>query len=158
MKAIKKVYGPYYHSEGRSQVVVLYEDGTRKNKLLSRFRKELELGEDLPTGYTVDHKDRVKTNDEVSNLKVIPKGEHSSEDAIRVEKKEIVCVLCGRTAEKKPNHLDGNAKQGKAGPFCGKRCAGRYGAMVQHGNMDRLQAQPRCKKESRTYFQKQKPE
>jgi hypothetical protein len=46
--------------------------------------------------------------------------------------------LCGKKAIKDPNDLKHNKLMGKAGPFCGRSCAGLYGAYVQNGYMDKI--------------------
>ena len=49
---------------------------------------------------------------------------------------------CGVKTFKEPHDLRGNSKQGKAGPFCGKSCAGKYGTEIQNKRMKKLTAQP----------------
>lgn len=40
------------------------------------------------------------------------------------------------------------------GPFCGKPCAGRYGAEVQHGKRDKLPPQKEVGDREYYYFEK----
>jgi len=41
---------------------------------------------------------------------------------------------------------------GKAGPFCGKSCSGKYGELVQNGKIEPLESQPEVPLEKREYF------
>lgn len=51
---------------------------------------------------------------------------------------EIECALCGKKVKKKGNVVQHNKKMGKAGPFCGRSCAGIYSRYVQLGLMEKL--------------------
>jgi hypothetical protein len=117
---------------------------------------EQHLGRKLEPGETVDHIDRDFTNDDISNLRVVPLSVHASDDTPRVKKVKITCVLCGKEAYKQAANLDHNSKRGKAGPFCGKSCAGKYGAAVGHGKMEPLPVQPRVPVEDREYYMVEK--
>lgn len=144
IKDIEKVYGPYLIEQlestnyGRKQVIVHYKDGSRRTFLLSRHLMEQHLGRRLLPDETVDHKDRDKTNDDISNLQILSRSEHTKKDIKRIKKVEITCIFCGNKAQKNARDLDRGAKLGKAGPFCSKKCVGRYGAEVQNGRMQKL--------------------
>lgn len=132
---LDKVYGPYIRPDGRKFMSIL-RGGKRNHKtstLYSRWLMEQHLGRILDDNLeTVDHIDRDYTNDSLDNLRVISRAQHAKEDNRRVKDIKIVCIWCGIEAFKSPNDLRGNAKQRKAGPFCGKSCAGKYGAEVQN--------------------------
>lgn len=120
-------------------------DGKKTCISWPKWLMEQHLGRLLTDEETVDHVDRDFTNDDLSNLRVIPRGQHVKEDARRVKPITIVCVWCGKSAEKSGRDLDGNARKGKAGPFCGRSCAGQYGKYVQGGGkpLDRTPAPTR---------------
>ena len=83
-------------------------------------------------GLTVDHLDRDKTNDDLSNLVVRPRSEHIKLDATRVKVSPVLCPICGTEfipskAQRSKYHSE------RAGPFCSRSCAGKYGKSVQMG-------------------------
>ena len=153
---MKKVYGPYTRKDGRKHVLV-YESGQRQTISYPKWLMENYLGRKLAQNETVDHIDRDKTNDRFENLRVITRSKHASDDNRRVKLVEITCIGCGNKALKRPNYLRSNSKQGKAGPFCSKSCAGRYGTEIQNNRRQRLPAQPTVISEY-YYLEKHLPE
>ena len=149
MKQIKKVYGPYLSKkDNRKRISILYEDGTRGVKTYAKHLMEQHLGRELdPETETVDHIDRDKTNDVLENLRIIDRSTHSKEDNKYAKLVEQTCILCGKIHYKTPKVVRHSSKQGKAGPFCGKSCAGKYGAMVQNGHTAKRSAQQSIKSE-----------
>lgn len=139
-KTIKKVHGPYTsEKDGRQRVVIVFEDLSKKTVSYPKYLLEQELGRELdPDLETVDHIDTNFLNNERSNLRIIPRSKHCKEDAIHVELVEIECALCGMKAKKKGKDLLNNKKQGKAGPFCGRSCAGKYNSYVQYGYLEKF--------------------
>lgn len=125
-----KVYGPYLRKDGRKHVIVVNDDRTRRTVSYPKWLKEQELGVVLDRDSTVDHRDRDFTNDQLENLRVLPRGEHSSEDARRVESHVFICSWCGEEGRQSATAVDHNRKRGSAGPFCSRRCAGKYGSAI----------------------------
>lgn len=127
-----KIYGPYTRKDGRQHVI---EYKKHKGKTVRRtisypkYLLERELGT-IPSDLTVDHLDRNFNNNSLSNLKLIPRAEHSKLDAIRVYYGTANCVWC----ERKFALTKGQSNNGsKAGPFCSRSCSGKYGAYIQNG-------------------------
>ena len=151
-----KVYGPYTRKDGRQHVVLV--EGKKKTSMsYPKFLMEKHLGRKLEESETVDHKDRDITNNDLSNLQVLTRKAHIEEDVTRVRRVEGVCVWCGNLVKKRrPNQLHRNAQLGKAGPFCSRACSGKYGAAVQHGKIQRFEAQPEMPIEERIYYKNQK--
>ena len=136
MKEINRVYGPYERKSGRKFVILIYEDGSRTTRQYARHLMELKLGRELTDEEEVDHIDRDHTNDEIFNLRVVSKEEHKKDDQKRRIPVEWECPLCDEKfvlGAKAENDAFQKRKQGKAGPFCSKQCAGRYGAEVRFG-------------------------
>lgn len=113
---------------------------------------EMKLGRLLNlSSETVDHINRDKTDDRIENLRIIDSSSHARDDKLRVEKYEITCAWCGERALKEARNLSSNSRQGKAGPFCNRSCAGKYGKSVQMG-LEKLPAQSEVEISKRSYY------
>ena len=97
---------------------------------------EQHLGRYLLPEETVDHIDGNFTNHDFNNMRVIERSKHIVEDVIRKKSTKFVCPMCSKQFSISGNKLHDaiqNRKRGKAGPFCGRKCAGKYGKSVQLG-------------------------
>ena len=123
-----EVYGPYLRKDGR-QHVVLYSSSlnSRKTVSLPKVLVEINTGERLKPGETVDHIDRDFTNDSLDNLLVRSRHEHTSLDVKRVEYEPIACVRCGTMFTPTSKH-----GRRESGPFCSRKCTGEHGADIQN--------------------------
>jgi hypothetical protein len=128
-----KINGPYIHSTGKlkGRAYVSIVDGGKKTTMLySRFLMEQKLGRKLEYDETVDHIDNDFTNDSLSNLQLLSRIENSAKRHVDtnnvIEMSTYECPMCGSEFEKDVRHVKHNRKQGKAGPFCSKSCAGKY--------------------------------
>jgi hypothetical protein len=122
-------------------VIIVYPDKSRKTVSYPKYLVECELGRYLEDDETVDHIDGDFTNNDFANLQVLSRKEHVSLDVKRLKTQRFECPLCSDSFELKGSKLynaAGNRKQGKAGPFCSRTCAGKYGAEVQNERMKRL--------------------
>jgi endogenous inhibitor of DNA gyrase (YacG/DUF329 family) len=132
-----QIRGPYTHTtgrlKGRRYVTIVNDDRSKTSKLYSRYLMEEHLGRTLGRDETVDHINRDKTDDRIENLRILSRAQHSSEDHVRVQMVKFTCSWCGGPGEQKARNLQHAARQGKAGPFCGKSCAGKYSKAVQMG-------------------------
>lgn len=154
MRKIKKVHGPYTRKDRRKHVVIVFEDNSKRTVSYPKFLMEQHIGRELdPVKETIDHIDGDFTNDDLDNLRIIDRSTHAKEDAKYAKLITITCVWCGKKAKKKGNKLRHNSKQGKAGPFCGKSCAGKYGKAVQLGQIEKKPVQPSPESE---YYYKDK--
>jgi hypothetical protein len=138
------VTGPYLRKSDGRKYMCVRAPGERHGSTMS-YPKWLAmhiLGRLLDDDETVDHIDRDKSNDDPSNLRVVSKRKHVMEDAQRAESVTISCILCGKQAQKKARHLRHNSKLGRAGPFCGRSCAGTYSRGLQAGTTPRADVQP----------------
>ena len=153
---VKTVYGPYTRKDLRQHVSILFEDGSRRTVSYPKLLMELHIKRRLSDNETVDHIDRNFHNNRIDNLQILDRATHSSKDAIKVSKIEIICSWCGDKALKKARYLHHNAKLGKAGPFCSRKCAGRYSAELQNNRIVNLPAQSQMPVSSRDYFLEEK--
>jgi hypothetical protein len=103
---------------------------------------ECHLGRKLdPDKETVDHLDSNFDNNDLSNLRLVPRNEHSSNDTRRVKPKEFTCAWCDKNFERSPRLIRDKAKKNKAGPFCSRPCAGKYSRMLQLKLIDKFDSQ-----------------
>ena len=149
-----KIYGPYKRKDGRKHIII-QNDNKKTTVSYPKWLMEQHLKRSLEPDETVDHVNRDFTDDRLENLTVKKRSVHTSDDSLRVQLVEIVCVWCIKKSFKKPGVLHHNSKQGKAGPFCGRSCAGKYGKSVQMGESV-LPTQRDCPIEKRKYFYKEK--
>ena len=132
------VYGPYTRKDGRKHLILskstLPRSDKTKNKTISypKALKEIQLNKVLLLNETVDHDDRDFTNDNLSNLIIRERSMHSSLDAKRVIKLPVNCIMCN-TAFIPSRHQREARSINKAGPFCSKKCSGKYGKSIQNG-------------------------
>lgn len=138
-RTIKKIYGPYKRDDNRQHVVIHYGNDEKETKSYPKLIVELDLGRKLDSDETVHHKDHNKLNQNLDNLEVIDKKNHTSKHASEQTEEivEIKCILCNTKTEKPARQIRNNKNQEKTGPFCSKSCAGLYGTMVQN-NVDNL--------------------
>lgn len=144
-----KVYGPYTRKDGRKHVCVI-TNNKRRTVSYPKWLVEQKLGRILSKDETVDHIDRNKSNDNLINLQILLKPEHSSLDAKRCIKENLKCLWCSKLFTRSPVQIRNNARKNKSGPFCGKACAGRYSRAYQ---LNRIEKYPIPEiKESRFYY------
>lgn len=126
-----KIYGPYTRKDGR-QHIILYEDGYRQTMSYPRYLMETCLGRKLEPWEDVHHKDNDFTNNDINNLEVKEFRQHIREHtSIGRMFATYDCPMCGKEFEREENKVKHNRKQGKAGPFCSRRCSGIYSVKQQ---------------------------
>lgn len=137
-----KVFGPYTRKDGRQHVILQdVPGGYLETVSYPKYLVEQRLGRKLdPDKETIDHIDGNWMNNDPTNLRIIPRVQHASEDVIRVKRIELPCVGCGIKVVRTPSDVRARAKRGKAGPFCSRSCAGKYGTTIQNGG-EKLSAQ-----------------
>lgn len=122
-----KVYGPYKRKDGR-QHVIHYDEltGKRRTQSYPRYLMEQHLGRELECWEVVDHIDNDPTNDCIENYQLLTHGDNVRKDKPPLEMMTFICPNCkdefqGYARQYRANQL----KQGKAGPYCSRHCAGR---------------------------------
>jgi hypothetical protein len=133
-----KIYGPYIgKKDGRLRIVIHFPSGKKATMSYPKFLMEQHLNRHLTDDETVDHIDCNVQNNELSNLRILNRDEHARIDAIRLNKQDFRCPMCNRDFSLDGKRLHDtilNRKKNKAGPFCSRKCAGKYGKNIQNGS------------------------
>lgn len=137
-----KIFGPYARKEdGRSIVIVIDRNGKRRTVSYPKWIMECQIGRQLGPDETIDHWDSNFKNNDLSNLRIMPRDEHSAEDTRRVKSVKFNCAWCDKEFERSPRLIRDKAKKNKAGPFCSRGCAGKYSRMLQLKLIKRFDSQ-----------------
>ena len=137
-----KIFGPYKRKDGRQIVIVVERNGKRRTVSYPKWILELQMGRKLdPNLETVDHIDSNIDNNNLENLRIVPRSEHSADDTRRVRKVKFECAWCDKEFERSPRLIRDKAKKGKAGPFCSRNCAGKYSRQLQLKLIDKMDSQ-----------------
>ncbi len=121
-----KVWGPYIRNSDGRAIVMVEQDGCKRVKLYARYELEERLGRYLASGETVDHIDGNPLNDSLSNLQVLSLAANVRKSAVPAEVCERECPVCKvRFTHRLRDYRHNQIKQGKAGPYCSKSCAGK---------------------------------
>lgn len=138
------IYGPYVtKNNNRKIVIVIDRNGMRRTISYPKWLMECQIGRPLDRDLeTVDHWDSNIDNNDLHNLRIVPREEHSSDDTRRVKLVKFKCVWCNKEFERSPRLIRDKARKNKAGPFCSRPCAGKYSRMLQLKLIDKLGPQP----------------
>jgi len=131
---VKEEYrSPWFDLEGYWACTVRYEDGSKRTILQHREVMEVVVGRPLLESELVHHKDHDRKHNDPSNLEIKDKPTHARDHANEHpgEMFSLTCSQCGRAFERRANQERHYRKQGKAGPFCGKSCAGKWSRRKQ---------------------------
>jgi hypothetical protein len=137
-----KIFGPYSRRDKRKIVIVIDRNGVRRTVSYPKWLLEIQLGRKLdPDLETVDHWDSDVTNNDLSNLRIVPRSQHSSEDTRRVKLVKLKCDWCGNEFERSPRIIRDKARSKTRGAFCSRSCAGKYARMLQLKLIDKFDVQ-----------------
>lgn len=137
-----KVHGPYKRKDGRQIVIVVEHNNKRRTVSYPKWLMELQVGRKLdPNMETVDHIDSNFDNNDLDNLRIVPRDQHSADDTRRVKLVKFTCVWCDKEFERSPRLIRDKAKKKKAGPFCSRACAGKYSRMLQMKLIKKMDSQ-----------------
>jgi hypothetical protein len=137
-----KVWGPYTRKDNRKIVIVVDRKGKRRTVSYPKWIMEMHLGRKLhPDKETVDHWDSNFDNNDISNLRLVPRKQHSANDTRRVRMVKFKCAWCDKDFERSPRLIRDKAKKNKSGPFCSRSCAGKYSRRIQLKLIDKFDPQ-----------------
>jgi hypothetical protein len=120
------VFGPYIRSDGRTHVIH-YDPitQTRRTQSYPRYLMEQHLGRTLKEWEQVDHINNDHTDDRIENFQLLTKGDNNRKSAKAPKLYWFICPVCGEEGVIYYRNYKGNQlSQGKAGPYCSRRCAG----------------------------------
>lgn len=138
----EKIFGPYTNkANSRKLVVVVDHNGQRHTISYPKYLIEMSLGRKLQPNETVDHIDSNKDNNDLDNLRVLDRAEHSRLDTRRVKPVKLHCAWCDKEFERSPRIIRDKAKKGCAKGFCSRSCAGKYSRMLQLKLIDKFDRQ-----------------
>ena len=121
---------PHISKEGYKYICVKV-DGKSRYYLEHRWLMEQHIGRRLGTDEVVHHLNENKLDNRIENLEILSREEHTRMHAKTAELYKCVCPLCDKEFEREGRDVRGNIKKGKAGPFCSRECAGKYGQSKQ---------------------------
>ena len=138
---IIKIYGPYLGKDGRYRIVLKKNNGTKQTISYPKYLMEVFLGRYLEANETVDHIDGNPLNNKLSNLRVLDRKEHCTNDCIRNNNIIVTCTYCGKTFEIKGSKLHNRNRldRHQSGYFCSRSCSGKYGRKIQLGLREHIQ-------------------
>ncbi len=83
--------------DGRTRLVIKYDDGHMTTKSYPRVLMEEKLGRPLKQNEDVHHKDGNKLNNDINNLEVVMHGEHQRmHNPSRYKEETRICQVCGK--------------------------------------------------------------
>jgi HNH endonuclease len=137
-----KIWGPYKKENGRQIVIVVDHNGKKRTVSYPKWIMECQLGRQLdPDKETVDHYDSNFDNNNLDNLRIVERSQHSGDDTRRVKLVKFHCAWCDKEFERSPRLIRDKAKKNKAGPFCSRGCAGKYSRKLQLKLIDKFDSQ-----------------
>lgn len=131
-----KIYGPYNSLKDGRQRIVAISGKTRKTISYPKYLIEKFLNRYLSDEETVHHIDGNFLNNDLTNLVVLDRKEHSRLDSFKRAGLNATCSFCGKEFSIDGNKLRFRTKNGDistSGLFCGKSCTGKYGKYIQLG-------------------------
>jgi hypothetical protein len=132
-----RVYGPYANpaNDGRSHIILF--DGGSNIRTISwpRAMMEVKWRRLLRDDEQVDHIDDDPTNDAYENFQVLTPSanmlKQRAKNGTSMKTGDFICPQCGSPFQRRMKYVNGNqGTQQKAGPFCGRSCAGFYNSSV----------------------------
>lgn len=130
------VYGPYISKDDGRSRVILYKGRIKKTMSYPKFLWWKEKGELIGEDQNIHHKDKDFTNNSIENFEVVNLHDHMKNhlkpDAFSRTFDTFKCPTCSIEFSKALKEVRNNQQSKKRpGPFCSKRCAGRFNQRQQ---------------------------
>lgn len=133
-----KIRGPYLRKDGRLHLVI-FDTNNRKTTLsYPKYLMEIKLNRYLNKDETVHHKDKNPLNNNIENLEILLRSDHTRKHSLKyINNIEVICTYCGKkiilTPKQQRSRMQ-NRNRNKGGIFCNKSCSGKYGKLIQMKN------------------------
>lgn len=114
---------------GRGRVDLVNSRADRTTVSYARYLVETSIGEFIPSGYEVDHKDTDCSNDDLSNLQVLTREEHILKTSKERTGKTILilkCAHCGIEFKREKRQI----KVDSVATFCSRSCNGKHNSCL----------------------------
>jgi hypothetical protein len=112
--------------------VILYDGKNRKTVSYPKWLMEQRLGRSLLSDEVVHHKNKKPLDNRSSNLRIKNRVDHARDHQSPAELISAICPQCQAHIHVLARQVRNNqGKRGKAGPFCGRSCAGRWSRLNQ---------------------------
>lgn len=122
-----KIYGPYLCSDQRRRIILYKNQQNRITISYARYLMEIHLGYYLSEDVEVHHKDENPLNDVIDNYEIVNTNIHKK---YHVKFELFICHWCEKVIElsgiKLSRHKSNSISRNGSGPFCNRRCAGKY--------------------------------
>lgn len=121
--------------EGYVWCYVTYFDGKNKSIPYHKYLWE-SINSQAPKGYVIHHKDKNKLNNSLDNLELMTNSDHAKLHGTKPHEEvfiKLICLYCKIEFERRGSEERHNRKN-KAGPFCGRSCAGKWSTSIQYKN------------------------
>jgi transcription elongation factor Elf1 len=138
------INGPYLRKDGRMHMVIRFPERKLSTVSYPKYLMEQHLGRYLTNDETVDHIDRDFTNNNLNNLQILNRKEHTKLDIKYLKSQKFNCLECGNEmildGKKLSNFLRNSRRKNvqRSGSFCCKKCVGLYGSKVQNNVIEKL--------------------
>jgi hypothetical protein len=124
---LKEIYrSNWFNLEGYLACTVIYDNKERKTVLQHREILEKKIGRVLNSHESAHHKNGNKRDNRPENIEVLTRSVHASIHHKDIEWVTIACTYCGNQFRKQAKEERARIKKGRAGPFCGKACMGKW--------------------------------
>lgn len=118
-----KAYLSTSKADGRSRVSLYREDGTGTFMQYARYLMSIKEGRILSKNEEVDHIDKDKTNDDISNLQVLTVEDHKAKTKEEVSGRTysvLICAYCGKQFKRETRQVKYKRD------FCSRYCNGKF--------------------------------
>ncbi len=130
-----KIYGPYKSKKDNRLRCVLVSkiDNSKITISYPKYIMEIYLNRYLEKDETIDHIDCNPLNNDISNLRVINRADHTKQDSFVNKDIKVRCSYCGKEFVIKGSEIHHrNRKDRQSRYYCSKVCIGKYGAAIQN--------------------------